>query len=412
MGRAYTLIFVCLCCFFPLFSQPIKISQIEKEWTDSTTIHSFYLTSPSNNKPIQLELIFKSGYEKRILNPSTKEAVFTFSISKAKNDSLLNVSIDENGNLITQEIESKLLTRTNQIIHSPILSYKLNSNRKVLIPSNSFHPDFDTLSYEFFSEFASPTKSDRFGYHLYFINANSDTVISFFKRIKDNFYTYNRGDVPASKLSSGKYKIKIEFYRNNEKISIDESNEFYILSGNMNKHITNNKMNVSSEYVELFSNYTDEELDDLFSKARYISSKSEIDLFDNLTDIQAKRKFMISFWENRLNNESENFDNFTMRIAEVNSVYGTKSIAGFKTDRGKIFLKYGECDDIYISNMSSESKPYEVWYYPNVQNGIYFFFVDLNSFGEYKLIHSTALNEIYNPAQLYNLGIDKDNYRK
>ena len=206
--------------------------------------------------------------------------------------------------------------------------------------------------------------------------------------------------------------MMIEFFRNNEKLNREESNEFYVLSGNKNKGIIKPKSKTASEYSELFSSYSGEELDELFEKAQYISSKAEIELFENLPDVQSKRKFMISFWENRIENESENFDSFAMRIASANSIYGTKSIAGYKTDRGKIFLKYGQCDDIYTSNMSSDTKPFEVWYYPNLQNGIYFFFVDLNNFGEFKLIHSTAINEIYNPSQLYNLGIDKDNYRK
>lgn len=400
---------------FFIFGQPIKLIHIEKEWTDSTTVHSFIIYSPKTDTPEQFEIFFyyKSDTLTKIFTTSNYENIFQFKETKLNSDTLIKIDLSPNAYNFNLENSLRRINKSTDITFSPILTYKkINSPKINFIPSNNFNPDYDILSYEFYTEFKKKSKNDRFGYYINMINSNYDTLISYYKRVKNSEYTYNLINIPASKLHSGKYKLFIEFVRNNESLAKTESNEFYVTNSGKNKKTLGTKNKSVSIFSTLFENYTADEINELFSKSQFIATKKEMDLYKNLNDLQSKKAFIISFWENRNENETENFDAYMMRISNVNALFSTKYTQGIKTEKGKIYMKYGECDDIYTSNMSSETKPYEVWYYPNIQNGIYFFFVDMNGFGDFKMIHSTAQNETYNPSLLYSLGIDKDNYRK
>jgi len=395
--------------------KPIKLIHIEKEWTDSTTVHSFLVYSPKTESSNQIDIVFYFTNDTLTKHFTTNnfENIFQFKEVKLKSDSLIKIELSQIGNDYKLDYSSKRINKSQEITFSPVLTYKkINSPKINFIPSNNFNPDNDTLYCEFYTEFKKKSINDRFGYYFNIINSNFDTLISYYKRIKNSEYTYNLISIPGAKLQSGKYKLFVEFVRNNESFAKAESNEFYVTNKEKNKKSANTVNKSVSLFSTLFENYTIEELNELFLKAQFISTKKESDLYNNLNDLQSKKAFMISFWENRNESETENFDSYMMRISNVNAIFSTKFAQGIKTEKGKIYMKYGECDDIYTSNMSSETKPYEVWYYPNIQNGIYFFFVDMNGFGDYKMIHSTAQNETYNPSLLYSLGIDKDNYRK
>jgi len=68
---------------------------------------------------------------------------------------------------------------------------------------------------------------------------------------------------------------------------------------------------------------------------------------------------------------------------------------GWRTDRGRVLLQYGICDEIDESFAPSYSNPWEIWYYHHLQGGVYFVFEDQGGYGNYRLVHSTAKGEIY-----------------
>ncbi len=63
---------------------------------------------------------------------------------------------------------------------------------------------------------------------------------------------------------------------------------------------------------------------------------------------------------------------------------------------GRIFIVYGQPDDIDRHHMEIDEKPYEIWsYYVGGQNHK-FVFVDRNNENIYSLVHSTLPEEITN----------------
>ncbi|MBN1348030.1 GWxTD domain-containing protein [candidate division KSB1 bacterium] len=153
---------------------------------------------------------------------------------------------------------------------------------------------------------------------------------------------------------------------------------------------------------ELFSDarYTsmsEKELDEEFETTRYISTKEERKIFDKL-DLKGKQSFLVEFWKRRDSDPStrrnEFRDEYLSRAEYANSHF-TSFKKGWKTDRGRVLLMYGEPDEIERVPFSSENKPYEIWKYFSVQGGVEFYFVDKRGFGTMEMVHSTARGELH-----------------
>jgi len=58
-------------------------------------------------------------------------------------------------------------------------------------------------------------------------------------------------------------------------------------------------------------------------------------------------------------------------------------LKGWKSDRGRIYIKYGEPDEVYNEVHPLDLKPYIVWVYyrPN----LVFVFMDMGGYGQYEL---------------------------
>ena len=67
---------------------------------------------------------------------------------------------------------------------------------------------------------------------------------------------------------------------------------------------------------------------------------------------------------------------------------------GWKSDRGRVFLMYGEPSEIERFPNQQNTKPYEIWHYNEIQGGVIFVFADLTGFSRYTLVHSTMRGEV------------------
>jgi GWxTD domain-containing protein len=141
----------------------------------------------------------------------------------------------------------------------------------------------------------------------------------------------------------------------------------------------------------------------------YIATRAELKMWDQLT-LEGKIKFFEEFWRKRdpdpQTPENETKIEHYRRWNYANSKYSRYqgSNDGWQTDMGRIYIKYGHPDDIERYPHSLDQKPWEKWHYDEInessthprQSGVLFVFVDEDSFGVYRLIHSTAVGEIQN----------------
>ncbi|MBK6766284.1 MAG: GWxTD domain-containing protein [bacterium] len=80
--------------------------------------------------------------------------------------------------------------------------------------------------------------------------------------------------------------------------------------------------------------------------------------------------------------QNELMDEYYFRVQYADERYSTHR-PGWETDRGRIYIMYGEPTDIERHPFESGSRPYEIWFYHNLNRR--FVFVDQTGFGDYNL---------------------------
>ncbi len=145
--------------------------------------------------------------------------------------------------------------------------------------------------------------------------------------------------------------------------------------------------------VQFTENMADQFADDM----KYVATSQELKMYKEL-DLMGKARFIEKFWQKRDPTpdtpENEAMIKHYRQLAIAKSAFGYGNTEGPDTDRGRIFIVYGSPDDIERYPQSADRKPYEIWRYYSLQGGVQFIFVDLEGFGRYTLVHSTAENEV------------------
>lgn len=149
-----------------------------------------------------------------------------------------------------------------------------------------------------------------------------------------------------------------------------------------------------------FSFMTEEEVRQAFDYAQYVATESEESQYDRLSDLKGRQNFLADFWRRRDPDASTAVNEFKQayyeRIEYANKNLSNRINDGWKSDRGRVYVIYGRCDEVERVPSTAESLPYEVWHYEGMQGGVIFVFVDRNNFGNYTLVHSTHRNELHN----------------
>lgn len=151
-----------------------------------------------------------------------------------------------------------------------------------------------------------------------------------------------------------------------------------------------------------FGGMGEAELDAEFERANYLMRKNERKEFKGLTDTAAKGRWLFEFWR-KLDSEPRTLVNETRldylrRIQTANERYRSFREEGWKTDRGRVFLLYGDPTSSMAYPNEQGMRPYEVWYYDELESGVQFVFVDFNMDREYRLVHSNKRGEIANKS--------------
>jgi GWxTD domain-containing protein len=138
------------------------------------------------------------------------------------------------------------------------------------------------------------------------------------------------------------------------------------------------------------------ELDFEFKTARYICTKEEQKIYAAL-DEPGKREFLAKFWQSRDRTpetpRNEYREEYLARVKFAQDNFSGLR-AGYETDMGRVLLVYAQPSEIERFPSSSENRPYQIWKYFELEGGVEFIFVDVNNWGEYKLVHSTARGEL------------------
>jgi GWxTD domain-containing protein len=150
--------------------------------------------------------------------------------------------------------------------------------------------------------------------------------------------------------------------------------------------------------TDVFATMTEDQLDTLYRPLVYLMESGERGVYEGLS-VEGKRNYLRSFWRRRdptpatPTNEAQ--DDFYRLVAQATRAYregGAAEVPGWRTDRGRIFLKYGEPDEVLKRPQAGATRPYEVWKYTHGRLRK-FVFLDATGLGHYELIYTDEQRE-------------------
>jgi len=202
----------------------------------------------------------------------------------------------------------------------------------------------------------------------------------------------------VSSLHSGAYQLRVSVNNNCTGEAVEQRKDFYVYrdADFTRSHATT--AGVEDELRLLYLTKTEDELDHEFEKIAYIASAAEKNVYERL-NLNGKREYFTNFWQLKSSLEGKDKISFRReffdRVDHANDLYSTSGKEGWQTDRGRIIIKYGIPDDVEKFYGGSITKPYEVWTFHGLEGGAIFVFLDVTGYGNYKLVHATARDEIH-----------------
>jgi GWxTD domain-containing protein len=205
------------------------------------------------------------------------------------------------------------------------------------------------------------------------------------------------GSIVVNKFPTDTYTFVIALVDSASNYGVSSTKKFYVFNPSITLSDTLTGQ-VSGVFASEFGVMADEELDDLFNKSKYIASAEDIEKYSKIKTTEGKREFLYNFWKDKdtdpSTQENEFYKLYLNKVAISNQRYGSLSRVGWKSDRGRIFIIYGEPSEIERYPNQVDTKPYEIWYYNELEGGVIFVFGDLTGFSDYTLLHSTLRGEL------------------
>jgi len=99
-------------------------------------------------------------------------------------------------------------------------------------------------------------------------------------------------------------------------------------------------------------------------------------------------------------------EEYLERVKVVDNKYKTFVKRGVETDRGRVYLQYGEPDEVDNYPNEYNMKPYEIWNYYSIEGGVIFIFGDITGYNNYELINSTKRGEIRDDTWQRRITVD------
>jgi GWxTD domain-containing protein len=153
-----------------------------------------------------------------------------------------------------------------------------------------------------------------------------------------------------------------------------------------------------------FADMTAEQLAVAKEPLMLIAESGELSKYSKDLSLRAKRRFLSEFWRVRDPTPGTPVNEFRQRfyeaVAQADQTFrerGRGTVPGWKTDRGRIFVRNGTPDEKLERPQAGRSPPYEVWRFRSGKDRYYIFADRSGGVGIYQLIYSNDVKEISQP---------------
>jgi GWxTD domain-containing protein len=197
--------------------------------------------------------------------------------------------------------------------------------------------------------------------------------------------------INVSSISSGIYELNVEIRDSSTDKKINLSRRFEV---------------IQPDYASLASRFSEGEAQIAGNQIKFIASPAEYDFYNNL-DLTGKAQFLVKFWQERDPSpgtiDNEYLKQIQQRYYYANEHFSWAKNEGWKSDRGRILIKYGMPDEIEAHHSEAETLSYEKWFYNTKQN-YEFDFGDLMNDGRFILLNSNKEGEVHNSNWKQEIG--------
>jgi GWxTD domain-containing protein len=121
-----------------------------------------------------------------------------------------------------------------------------------------------------------------------------------------------------------------------------------------------------------------------YDQIQYLATPNQVAYYKALSD-SGKVAYLAKFWGVR------NLAEFSRRMETADGRFRQPKVPGYNTDRGRIYVKYGEPDATEQKVIETETRPREYWHYYGTGN--VFVFVDIRGDANYRLAWTNAKDE-------------------
>jgi GWxTD domain-containing protein len=211
-----------------------------------------------------------------------------------------------------------------------------------------------------------------------------------------------KGQLDLSGLPSGKYRLAVHLAVGGKEEERSESFEMAGFEETMEREAV--RLTAERETDRgYFGAMNDTQLDEAFGPLIYVTTPDSLSVWSSGLSVAAKREFLTRFWvvrdptPNTPRNEAR--ETFYAKVDYANRNFGEGGRAaapGWRTDRGRIYVKFGPPGETLDRRMAGKSPPYQVWRYTRTREN-YYLFIDRTGFGAYKLMFTNDLKETSNP---------------
>ena len=230
------------------------------------------------------------------------------------------------------------------------------------------------------------------------------------EEINPNFWQYQKasvaGVIPSLRefditdLPTGNYEVVTEIRDKQNQVLLSKRAFFQRMNNRAVEKLENIAMlDVANTWAE---RYNTKQLNSFLDFIQPVAEPHEQNLIVSLQghyDSTLQQRFLFNFWLQRDTlNPYQAWLTYLENVKKVNDQYSTTSALGYRTDRGRVMLEYGEHNDIISRVNEPGAAPYEIWQYytlPNGQTNIRFVFYEPTRVtNNYQLIHSNAIGEL------------------
>ena len=121
-----------------------------------------------------------------------------------------------------------------------------------------------------------------------------------------------------------------------------------------------------------------------YDQIHFLATPNQVAYYKALSD-SGKKAYLAKFWSTR------NLTEFSRRMETADGRFRAAKVSGINTDRGRVYVKYGEPDAVEQKVVEAETRPREYWHYYGT--GYVFVFIDIRMDANYRLAWTNAKDE-------------------